>query len=289
MKKIVLHPVSELQLTTFSNHPGHFLIVTGPKGIGKKTIANMILSRVLKFKDQELAKLVNVHFVRPDKNSISIDQVRDFKHFLKLKTQGVETFRRAVIIEEAQLLTQEAQNALLKTLEEPPQDTMIIILVDRVESLEETIISRGQIIEIKRPKKGDTMAFFEAESKDHEVVEQAYRLSDGLPGLMTSILDKTKPHSLLESVNSAKTILKKNKLDRLMLVQDLAKEKDKVSDIVRALIRISSASLDQSLKLGNASGSKQWENILKESITADQALMNNANSRLVLANLFMNI
>jgi len=80
--------------------------------------------------------------------SIGIDQVRKIKHFVGLRPYS-EIYKVAYI-EEAQNLTIEAQNAFLKTLEEPPERTIIILTAPSIDSLLPTIISRCQIIYLKR-------------------------------------------------------------------------------------------------------------------------------------------
>lgn len=88
------------------------------------------------------------------KPSYGIDIIREITRALSIKTPKVgET--RAVIIEEAQLMTPEAQNAFLKTLEEPPQDTMIILTVPREEMLLETVVSRCILIQVKGAREVD--------------------------------------------------------------------------------------------------------------------------------------
>lgn len=80
--------------------------------------------------------------------SIGIDQVRTIKHFVGLRPYS-EIYKVAYI-EEAQNLTVEAQNAFLKTLEEPPERTIIVLTAPSVDSLLPTIISRCQVIYLKR-------------------------------------------------------------------------------------------------------------------------------------------
>lgn len=91
-------------------------------------------------------------FAHPDflliegENSISIDQIRKIKKWLTLKPYHGKT--KAVLIKEAEKLTLPAQNAFLKTLEEPPSQSLIILTTGRPENLLPTIISRCQIIRI---------------------------------------------------------------------------------------------------------------------------------------------
>jgi len=81
------------------------------------------------------------------KEYITIDQIRELQKKLSFKSyKGKE---RVSVIHEAEKLTLPAQNALLKTLEEPPKNTIIILTVNQKEAILPTIISRCQVIKIK--------------------------------------------------------------------------------------------------------------------------------------------
>ena len=85
--------------------------------------------------------------IKQNINTIGIEEVRNMQKKLFLKPIRGKT--KTVILEDAQLLTIIAQNALLKALEEPPNNTIIILSTESIEPLLPTIISRCKIIEIK--------------------------------------------------------------------------------------------------------------------------------------------
>jgi len=80
-------------------------------------------------------------------NSIGIDEIKNLHTKIFLKPINSEM--KAVILDQADLLTTEAQNALLKVLEEPPEHTIIVLAVDSKEALLPTILSRCQIVELE--------------------------------------------------------------------------------------------------------------------------------------------
>lgn len=82
--------------------------------------------------------------------TISIAQIRELKQKIGLKPY--KSPAKAVIIENAHTTTTEAQNALLKTLEEPPPNTIIILATDTLNQFLPTIVSRCQIIEVFETK-----------------------------------------------------------------------------------------------------------------------------------------
>ncbi len=82
-----------------------------------------------------------------DKQSISIDQIRDLQHQLSLKPYAAD--HKIGILPEAQRMTVEAQNALLKTLEEPPAHSVLILTAPSTKQLLPTIVSRCQIVRLE--------------------------------------------------------------------------------------------------------------------------------------------
>jgi DNA polymerase III delta prime subunit len=84
------------------------------------------------------------------KSSIGIEDVKNMQKKLFLKP--LKSPAKALLIEESHLLTTEAQNALLKVLEEPPSNTIIMLLSESKESLLPTIISRCKVITLEEEK-----------------------------------------------------------------------------------------------------------------------------------------
>lgn len=87
-----------------------------------------------------LEKIPDIHILNREKDSIGIEEVKDFTH--KVLYKPFEEKYQVGIIEEAQALTTQAQNALLKTLEEAPTTTVFILMVNNEKKLLETIVSR---------------------------------------------------------------------------------------------------------------------------------------------------
>lgn len=137
MKKPLLHPRSEKLIDLYFKHPTHGLILTGHSGAGKTYIAKWIA--------KHNGLKAHVVGVLEDETVIKIEQIRELYSLTKT---GVE---QAIIIDEAHLMSQDAQNAFLKLLEEPPENTYFILTVDKAKSLLGTITSRAQTIELIPP------------------------------------------------------------------------------------------------------------------------------------------
>ncbi len=131
---------------------GHGYLFFGSSMVGKKTIAVGLGSFLEKGTFEpptggevlQDTKIIDVDFMRtinPDtKDSIGIDAVREIKNFLWQKPNS--SVRRTLIIDNAELLTTEAQNALLKITEEPPVSSLLILVTSDIESILPTIVSR---------------------------------------------------------------------------------------------------------------------------------------------------
>lgn len=95
----------------------------------------------LKFDRDKLSDLL---VIEPEKNSITIDKIRDIAKFVS--TKPFESNDKVVLIKQADLMRTEASNALLKNLEEPKPFVYFILLTDNKNKLLKTIISRCQVI-----------------------------------------------------------------------------------------------------------------------------------------------
>jgi len=140
----------------------HGIIISGPSGIGKKILAKQISKDLLENKNNnsENNNLFNhPDFFILDKDKILLHHItyredkwddekgqRNVNDFLSV-TPSIAINKIALILN-AQTMNKAAQNALLKSLEEPAPNTYIIITTDRPKSLYETIYSRCQVINI---------------------------------------------------------------------------------------------------------------------------------------------
>jgi len=116
------------------NRPAHAFLFSGPEGVGKKLAAIAFAG--------ELGARITVVQRLEDGHVISIDQVRVLIESLAWTSSEP----RAVIFDNAHWMSEEAMNALLKTLEEPPERTFLILVTHLPDLLLETIRSRCQTV-----------------------------------------------------------------------------------------------------------------------------------------------
>ena len=135
-----------------SNKIAHSYIFLGKEGIGKKEIAKEFAKKILCLNtpkgcnnctsciEFEGGSLPDFSIISPDGKNIKIDQIRNFQS--KVYEKPVISNKKVYIIDNADLMTKEAQNCLLKTLEEPPNYVVIILIVSNENKLLNTIKSR---------------------------------------------------------------------------------------------------------------------------------------------------
>lgn len=135
--------ISQLKSALASGNLGHALIFSGTRGSGKTTTAR-IVSRALNPEVSDSAILMLTTEVDAASNT-GVDNVREIIESIRYSRQG----HQVVILDEAHMLSKNAFNALLKTLEEPPPGVTFILCTTEPHKLIPTVKSRCQTYEFK--------------------------------------------------------------------------------------------------------------------------------------------
>ena len=147
----------------------HAVLLAGPRGVGKRAAAAWIARGRLGLGERpalpqfpfERPEHADLHWLEPpeDKQGILIDQVRELVGNLQLTSY--EGRGKVAVIEPANTMTHSAANSLLKTLEEPPGDALLILVADRIGRLPATVFSRCQRIDFAPPGESRGLAWLD--------------------------------------------------------------------------------------------------------------------------------
>ena len=176
-----------------SGRVAHAYLLKGPKGIGKTTIGERFAKMLLcKSSDTRPCNICQAciqfasgtHpdyiYIVPKGRSIKIDQIRQLRQDIAIKPY--QEGRKVYMIDDAHTMTQQAQNALLKTLEEPPAYATLILGTDNIHALLPTIIARCQTIPIRRLSSGDICTILRDRGLSTDEADVFAHMSAGIPG-----------------------------------------------------------------------------------------------------------
>ena len=135
------HVVSVLEGAVKQGNISHAYLFSGSRGTGKTSIAR-ILARAIGSSENDMYEIDAA-------SNRGIDDIRELRD--SVHTLPLESPYKVYIIDEVHMLTKEAFNALLKTLEEPPKHVVFMLATTEQEKLPETIVSRCQSFTFKKP------------------------------------------------------------------------------------------------------------------------------------------
>jgi DNA polymerase-3 subunit delta' len=184
------------------NRLAHAYLISGPAGSGKREVAAELagIANGTAPADVFSAKAREILVAEPESKSrrIVIEQIRELEHALQMRSTNGR--RKVVIISEADRLQPQAANAFLKTLEEPPSNSLLLLLSALPESLPDTIVSRCIAIPLAA---GEEEAVVAQKSELIELlgnaatektwnVQNAYRIARGVQRLLGAIREDIK-------------------------------------------------------------------------------------------------
>ena len=190
-KDIIGHEIVINQIETMidAQRFSHAHLIVGEDGLGKSIIAKEISLKLLgKTENRSYVDILEWRVGR-NKQSIGVDEIRDITK--ETNKKPYEGDKKVVIIYEAHKMTTEAQNAFLKTIEEPPNGVTIILLSEGLSFILETIKSRCQVHKLNRLNTKDIISYVKREypNLEEQELKQAIAFSEGIPGRIKFFLE----------------------------------------------------------------------------------------------------
>jgi DNA polymerase-3 subunit delta' len=184
------------------NRLAHAYLISGPIGSGKQQLAADLASLVngTPAVDVFSEKGLEIFVARPESKSrrIVIEQVRELEHALQMRASNGR--RKVAIVSDADRLQPQAANAFLKTLEEPPRDSLLLLLSALPEALPDTILSRCITIPLApedepeiRDEENKLVDLLQQMSKEQNwTIQSAYRLAQEFQRLLRAVREDVK-------------------------------------------------------------------------------------------------
>lgn len=161
------HITKTLSNALKSGKISHAYLFTGPKGVGKTSVARILAHEINKLPYDDEKQHIDIIEIDAASNR-RIDEIRDLRD--KARLSPLQSKYKVYIIDEVHMLTREAFNALLKTLEEPPEHVIFILATTESHKLPETIISRTQRYSFKPIENSDAVGHLKNIAKQEKII-----------------------------------------------------------------------------------------------------------------------
>ncbi len=208
------------------NKTSHSYLFIGTEAIGKKLIAEEFAKMLLAVKDTENSPDFSI--IEPDGNSIKIEQIREFQK--KVSEKPIISNKKVYIINDSDKMTVEAQNCLLKTLEEPPEFVTIILIGSNENSFLSTIKSRCMILHFEKISDEQIQKYLQDNHQTEINSKIMLEACQGSIGKALEIKDKQELYQNTEQV--VNSLERKDKIDILNMSDFIYKSKDDKLEIL---------------------------------------------------------
>ena len=233
-----------LQKSIQNNTISHSYMFVGIQGIGKKIIAKEFAKNILCLNQEnknsntictcksciefETNNNPDFSIIEPDGNSIKIEQIRELQK--KIQEKPIISNNKVYIIDDADMMTQEAQNCLLKTLEEPPEYATIILIGSNENLFLPTIKSRCMILHFEPISNENIKKYLQTELAISNIDDEMLDIFQGSIGKAIELKDKKEEYEKI--IAFVENLDKKDIIDLYKLAEPIYKSKEEIDFIL---------------------------------------------------------
>lgn len=222
------------------NKTSHSYIFWGTDGIGKKVIAKEFAKKILCLQNHdndcicksciEFDSSNNPDFqlIEPKEGTIKIEQIREMQR--KVVEKPIISNKKVYIIDNADTMKTEAQNCLLKTLEEPPEYVTIILICSNEGNLLSTIKSRCTRMHFEPIKDEEIKKYIDKEFPDQQISENIISLAQGSIGKAIKLNERKDIYENIEKI--LLNIQKKDLIEIVQMSEEIYKSKEEINSIL---------------------------------------------------------
>ena len=233
-----------LQKSMQNNTISHSYMFIGIEGIGKKIIAKEFAKNILCLNQEnknsntictcksciefETNNNPDFSIIEPDGNSIKIEQIRELQK--RIQEKPIISNSKVYIIDNADMMTQEAQNCLLKTLEEPPEYATIILIGSNENLFLPTIKSRCMILHFEPISNENIKKYLQNELGISNIDDEMLDIFQGSIGKAIELKDKKEEYEKI--IAFVENLDKKDIIDLYKLAEPIYKSKEEIFEIL---------------------------------------------------------
>ena len=224
-----------IKLNKFS----HSYIFWGVEGIGKKMIAKEFAQNILCIEQHENCRCKSCiefesnnnpdfQFIEPNEGKVKIEQIREMQR--KVAEKPIISNKKVYIIDNSDTMTTEAQNCLLKTLEEPPEYITIILICTNEDNLLSTIKSRCTRMHFEAIDTNEIAKYIKQTYPDLGISENIINLSQGSIGKVLKLNENKSIYENIEKIFLS--MQNKDLIEIVQMAEEIYKTKEEINSVL---------------------------------------------------------